>query len=94
MFATVGLHDESGNSLTPREVSNEPLVLSFGNSGVSDSVLILFQLCGVDKVVTHVVVNDSWSASGRVGISQWCEAVRREAESRAAESKSIAGVRQ
>lgn len=74
------LDDESGKSLTVRQVSDVPLILSYGNQQSSDSVLLLFQPLGSSGVVLHVIADQSWSVEGRVGISRWCEALRRSAE--------------
>ncbi len=74
------LSDEAGLSLSPRQLGDAPLILSFGNQQQADSVLLLFQPSDLANVVIHVLAHHSYSVDGRIGISQWCESVRRQAE--------------
>ena len=82
-FSTTALQDESGNDLIARRVSDAPPIISFGNQQLADSVLLLAHLCSASSVVIHIVAHQSWSTEGRVGLSRWCESIRRQAESRA-----------
>lgn len=84
-FSSAALEDESGRPLIARCLSEEPLILSYGNQQLTDSVLLLTQLSGADSVVIHVMAHQSWTTEGRVRLSQWCESIRRLAESRYAE---------
>lgn len=77
---TMTFEDESAATLTARQIGDAPMVLSFGNQQQSDSVVLFFQPSGATRVVLHVVANQRWSIAGRVGISKWCEALRRSVE--------------
>jgi len=84
-FKTVELNDESDRALEARQFSQGPDILVFGNSELAESVLLLFQPVVNDAVAdetvnVHVIAHQSWSTEGRVGISRWCESVRRAAE--------------
>lgn len=67
--------------LTACDFCDEPIIVAFGDTVNDPSVFVLFQSSEPLITNAHVMANRAWTANERIGLSRWCESVRRIAES-------------
>lgn len=71
---------ESQTTLSASVFSEIPKIIAFGDSNSNATVFVLFQSPEPRTINAHVVATKNWTTNGRIGLSRWCESVRRFAE--------------